>query len=352
MNLAASTYTVFATVLGVRYELSVTVRMGSYARFADNNQAVSPEQLAGMTAHTIATWQRVIEAVSNGSFEIAPFGDKAWPSAQAKQGVGIEETEPFVTVWNKEWNTKGLGVTVHSWDDGTTALFTAYSMLQGLDKIKEHAARFGIDKLEYAPASQSPKNAPNPAKSAKDINNMDEWLEPDTQATKASDYDNTGMQATQALRAYVRPAKAGSLPDTIKLQKGAKGKESFEMAIVPKAPYHAMNPQFQDKDLIAYPIMGKIAYRGDSKGFFMEIPVPQSSIRIRVKDATQYEGKLIESDWQKIIKHMGLETHTITEGQVFEVPATHIALKAGKLGKDEHGNETQWKNYVGFYVLD
>lgn len=352
-SLAASTYTVFATVLGTRYELSVTTRIGSYARFADDNKAVSPEQLAGMAAHTIATWQRVIEAVINGSFEIAPFLDKAWPSAQEKQGVTIEESEPFVTVWNKEWNSKGLGVTVHSWDNGTTALFTAYSMLQGIEKLAPYAEKFGIEKLEYAPfpaiktptSPTPPAQAPKPAASP-DKDDIDAWMKDDAKAKLSA-----VAKPTKALNVYARPAIIGSLPNTIKLQKGQKGKESFEMAILATTPYHAMQVQYQEKDLVAYRITGKFRYEGDSKGFFFEIPVENSIIRIRQKEATQFDGKLIESDWQKLVKHLGLETHSLEQGYSMEVPATHIALKAGKIGKDDSGNDIQWKNYSGLYAL-
>lgn len=339
-TLAASTYTVFATVLGVRYELSVTVRMGSYARFADNNQAVSPEQLAGMTAHTIATWQRVIEAVMNGSYEIAPFAGHEWPSAQAKQGVSIEESEPFVTVWNKEWNSKGLGITVHSWDNGTTALFAAYSMLQGIEKLAPYADKFGIEKLEFAPLHKTPTPKPSAAPK-RDIDDVDSFL---------NDPATHGVTPPQASakqgNVYVRPAMAGSIPNTIKLQKGAKGKETFEMAILPTTPYSSNAADFQEKDLIAYPIQGAIRYEGGSSGFYFAIPVPQSEIRVYVREATNFDGKTIESDSQKLAQHLGLKDMELSQGMKWNVPATHIAMKVGKVG-----NKGQFKNYQGLYEL-
>lgn len=331
-NSAATVMDAYATMGGVRYQLNITVRIGD-----DAPANLSSEKVQGMVAHTIATWQRAMDAVLTDTWHIAEFGGKVWPSAEEKQGVTVRNNhEPYVTVWNR--GGAAVNITVHSWDNGVYALETAKDMLAGLEKFKEYANAFGFEAFEFASLHKAATNTPKPTAAPKrDIDDVDSFLNGDSESPHAS---------TKQGNVYVRPAMAGTIPNTIKLQKGAKGKETFEMAILPTTPYSSNAADFQEKDLIAYPIQGAIRYEGGSSGFYFAIPVPQSEIRVYVREATNFDGKTIESDSQKLVQHLGLKDMELSQGMKWNVPATHIAMKVGKTG-----DKGQYKNYVGLYEL-
>lgn len=340
-NLAASSYEVEVQVLGQPFILSVTVRIGETAQMGDmplNTGVVSLEQLYSMATYTIATWQRVMSAIMSNTWKIEAFKGKAWESAEVHAGIKQDENEPFVTVWNKESN-RAIGVTVHSWDNGDYALFTAYALVTGLKKIQEYAPQFGFDKLSFN-SLPSPKEAPK-----KDIDDVDSFIPPYSGFTQPANKQTADIPKTTQVKAFVRPAKLGSIPNTIKLEKGAKDKKTWETAILPNTPYSSNSTDFQEKDILVYPILGKIQYKGGANGYYFAIPTTQSEIHIWQREAINHNGSLIESDSQKLIKHLGL-TGELTQGMAWEVPATHIAMKVGKTGE-----KGQFKNYSGLYAL-
>lgn len=294
-------------------------------RIRQSNPALHGQTLTDLTVATVGNWIRAWKAIKSDTWKV--------DSKSAEEQYGVtrsEHAEPYVTVFNKDWN--GLSITVHSHENGQGAVTAAAAFLSMRDFIQ--------DKTPQLFQATTPTPAPSAAPK-KDINDVDSFL---------NDPATHGVTPPQASakqgNVYVRPAMAGSIPNTIKLQKGAKGKETFEMAILPTTPYSSNAADFQEKDMIAYPIQGAIRYEGSSSGFYFAIPVPQSEIRIYVREATNFDGKTIESDSQKLAQHLGLKDMELSQGMKWNVPATHIAMKVGKTG-----DKGQYKNYVGLYEL-
>lgn len=299
---------------GQRHELIVRIRQ--------SEPPIHGELLTALAVATVGTWLRAWRAIKQDTWQVSDV------SAEEKNNVTRpENSEPYVTVFNKDYD--GLSITVHSHENGQGAVTAAAAWVSMRDFIQDKTPTL------FAPTVvQNPPKAPE----KRDINDIDGFLHNTPPQTP-----QTG--ATQG-NIYVRPAMQGTIPNTLKLQKGAKGKETFEMAIAPTTPYSANAVEFQEKDLIVYPIMGAIRYEGGTSGFYFAIPVPNSEIRVYVREATNFDGKTIESDSQKLAQHLGLKDVELSQGMKWQVPATHIAMKVGKTG-----DKGQYKNYVGLYEL-
>lgn len=295
---------------GKRHELIIRTRKAG---------DVAPDTLRELTKKTVGIWLRVWSAmVHNKELDAMQAPEQA-----PEQALNVPSSnEPYVTVFNKDY--QGVSITVVSSDNGHGALDATYALHMALVDIET-----AMPKL-----LQAPQNAPKQAEK-RDINNVDSFLE-----------DTAPQTAQKASNVYVRPAMAGSIAGTIKLEKGAKDKLTWETAILPSTPYSSNAAEFQAKDVIVYPIMGAIRYEGSSSGFYFAIPVPDSEIRVYVRDATVFEGKTIESDSQKLAQHLGLKNVELSQGMKWDVPATHIAMKVGKTG-----DKGQFKNYQGLYQL-
>lgn len=335
---ATTTYTAFATVCNQKHELSITVR---------NIGNCDTEALEGMAAHTIATWARVYMAVIDNSWKIAPFAGKEWVSACKQKNVENEAgLEPHVTVWNKAWQN-GIGITVHSWDNGNAALMAAASLMGGLDKLSELASKYqaiGIEKLEFAPfPSLKPTEPVKTAPQGKDKNDVDAWLK------ETSD----NPPKTTQVKAFVRPAMKGSVDGLIQLEKGAKDKKTWQTGILANKPYDAKAVQYNEKELIAFPLTGAITVKVWPDGTrYFEVPSIGAAIKFREEgERVLANGSKIESDWQSLAQHLGVAEHVIETGASFPVSATHIVMSIGKAGTDSNGNPVQWKNYRGLYQL-
>lgn len=295
-------------------------------RFAPILEKAHADTLSMLTVKTISTWMHAWKAIKHQTWEVEAQSAEMITSNEYKQDFRTK-SEPFVTVFNKRYDA--LSITVHSNENGQGAVNAALAL--------SHARGFIAEKMPtlFEAPTEPQKQAKAPEK--RDLDNVDSFLHDAPPQTP-----QTGM--TQ-VKAFVRPAMQGTIPNTLKLQKGAKGKETFEMAIVPTTPYSANAVEFQEKDLIVYPIMGAIRYEGGTSGYYFAIPVPNSEIHIKVKEATQWNGQSIESDSQKLAQHLSI-TGELTQGMKWNVPATHIAMKVGKTG-----DKGQFKNYVGLYEL-
>jgi hypothetical protein len=342
MGVAVSTYTVFATVLGTRYELSVTVRIGALCRLVEGGNGehyVSDEQLSGMVAHTIATWERVIEAVVTQSWELADFAGKAWPSAESKQGVTLQENEPFVTVWNKEWNSKGLGVTVHSWDDGYAALASAHAMIKGLEKLAPHADKFGIEKLEYAPLPSVKVETPKtPAIAPKklDKDDVDSFLG----TTPPSTQESSDSGASLPFRMFKQLA-----PNIIQVQEfkqGGGGDKYQKSAILATLPYHQKNVQYEDDSLIYYPITEAIQIVEGQFGTQALIPTANGRVYVSMTNKSCEETP----DWHNFAQDLHENYQDLLDNRIskFYAPDCVLIMKTGK-----QKDAMQWKNYYHIY---
>lgn len=383
---ATTTYTAFATVCGQRHELSVTVR---------NIGNCDTEALEGMTAHTIATWARAFMAIIDNSWKIAPFAGKDWVSACTQKNVENEAgLEPHVTVWNKAWQN-GIGITVHSWDNGNAALMAAASLMGGLDKLSELASKYqaiGIEKLEFAPfpsvkptktAKPAPtppfdsnvvdmlkngkpvqdamrylrqhaaftdaeidqyllavkhwfdsQNAPKPAAKG-DINDVDKWLKDATDNPKPAQAETNGLP----FRHYKQLA-----PNIIQVQEFVQGggEKYQKSAVAATLPYHKSNPQYDDDSLVYYTITGAIQIKEGQYGRQAIIPTDKGRVYV---DATNKAGE--ESpDWHNFAQDLRDEYQRMANddnAQLF-APNCLLVMKASKT-KDNK----QYKNFYHIY---
>lgn len=287
-------------------------------RIRQSTPTLHGETLTALAVATVGNWIRAWKAIKSDAWEVDS------KSAEEQHGVKrSEHAEPYVTVFNKDWN--GLSITVHSHENGQGAVTAAAAFLSMRDFIQDKTPQL----------FQAPQNAPKQAEK-RDINDVDSFLQ-----------DAAPQAAQKASNVYVRPAMNGSVAGTIKLEKGAKDKLTWETAIVANQPYSYNAVQYQEKDLVVYPILGAIKYDADSSGFYFAIPTDNASIRIKVKDATLWNGKTIDSDSQKLAQHLGLKDVELSQGMKWDVPATHIAMKVGKT--NDKGE--QFKNYAGLYEL-
>lgn len=336
---AASTTDAYATMGGVRYQLCITTRISD-----DAPASLKSEQLQGMVAHTIATWQRAMQAVLTGTWAIAEFNGKVWPSAEEKQGVTVRDNhEPYVTVWNK--GGAPINLTVQSWDNGVYALESAKDTLAGLAKFKEHASAFGFDSFEYTalpslkpaeaakPAPTPP--APKPATAqAKDKDDVDAWLK------NASDSQS---QAPEGDGLPFRHFKQLA-PNIIQVQEFVQGggEKYQKSAIAATLPYHKSNVQYDDDSLIYYSITGEIQIKEGQYGRQAIIPTDKGKVYV---DATNKAGE--ESpDWHNFAQDLRDEYQRLANDDNAKLfaPNCLLVMKTSKT-KDNK----QYKNFYHIY---
>lgn len=349
--LASATYDARGSIGGVQYDLCVTTRIG------DTANAITSEQMQGMVAHTIATWQRAMSGVLTGTFEIEKFKGQAWPSAEEKQGVTYKEVEPYVTVWNKRGAP--INITVQSWDNGYYALETAKDLILGLAKFKEYSAAFGFDSFEFSPigAAPTPKASPAPAKSQasantgqKDLNNVDDFIPP----------YNGGLPASnEAPKHDGHPTPSGLLPfryfkrlapNIIQLQEfkqGGGGEKYEKSAIEGTQPHHKETPQYDEGALIYLPIVGVIQFKEGKYGKQAIIPTVKGKVYV---DATDSKGQE-KPEWATLSSDFYTEYERLNNDDEAKLLATGavLVLKASAVMAHEKKGQVQYKNYYRIY---
>lgn len=307
----------------------------------DSHPQVAAPLMAKLAQTTLGVWLKAWRAVKRDTWRIeSPIIPEVKHEIPARL-----DGEPRVTIHNHTFETGKFSMTIHSHADGTGAIEMYGAQLALFDEISATMPRL------FNPHDNETHTPPvkQQAPEKRDINDVDKMLGTQPPTPKEAPKPSPVKQGN----VYVRQAKSGSIAGLIQLEKGKKDKPTWSMAIVASKPYSYKAPEYQDKEIICYPITGALTLREwQDGGRSFEIPTINSKINIKeLGETILKDGTKIPSEWQNLIQHLGLKDQTLPTGFSIEVPATHVAMQAGAVLKDKQGADVQYKKYSGLYLL-
>lgn len=283
------------------HELIITVR---------DNGDIASDVLGELVTKTVGTWLRAYAAVKLDKWSV---GDAE--SAEQALGVTIETPEPFVTIWNKDFN--GLTLTVHSNENGQGAV-DAYAAFQaGIDAVRDAMPQLFGDVQDTQATPDNVRPLPQ---------------------------QPTGEPSTKGLPTtgspFIRSTKQGIADGFIAIESGKTDQPTFtKQAMIADKPYHWKDKQYKDAvDFVAYPITGAISVKEFDGQLSLAIPTEHNKT-IYIKN----RGTDNDYDWKGVRDKLALDEEKLEAGQSAMIPASYIVLKLNS------SEDAQYKNFYGFF---
>lgn len=299
----------------------------------DSNPKVAAPVMAELALLTLGQWLRAWRAIKQETWLIK---DASIPE-KVLNVPARDSGESRVSIHNHTFT--GLSITVHSHADGTGALEMAKSQKELRDLIKAK-----MPSLFEASKPVTPVTPP-----ARGIDNVDDFIppysrfqdEPDSQANKLSDYDNTGVQSPLPFRFFKQQA-----PNIITIQefkKGGGGADEYKkMALLATLPYHKTTPQYDDNSMIYIPITGALQIAEGKYGIQAIIPTEKGRVYVDMKNKDGQESP----DWFNFSQDLGAHYSPLVNDEIsqFFAPDCILVLRVG-----ETKDGKQYKNYHKIY---
>lgn len=321
----AATENLKLTIDGKAIELVITTRgngLDTGYRTLSGEKPPQADELAKLIPATIRTWLNVWRAIQDDSWKLTD--DKK----SACETIGILESsfDPYVTVWNKDWN--GLSVTVHSWDNGQAALDNAARHKTGLEMFSKYAQALGVQIFgQPMPPPQAPTIPEAPAIPVTD----------EPAPANVTPFPQAGESK------QFKPSR--KISDTlIQIETGKKDSPAWKDVQLASKHYDWKTVQYEDGMLVAYPIDNAIEVRDTMNNVQAVISTSMGRFQFyrNKKDSTEQTF-----DWQTFESQLfsvGYETGLL-------VPGFKAWLHGYVIIKFAHSNGKEYANLYGFRAL-
>jgi len=310
------------------FKLIIDSRLAAYNSMIDEAFRPTANEYEMLIASTIANWVLVMSAYLTDTPLPDDRNHEAIHNPKIRGGQLLaSDGEPYVTVWNMG---TGLRLSVSSNTLPSDALALLHTHPKGVQLFIKNAINFGSTIM-------NPQNISS-------ISQSDE----ETPATNVIDMPSESS-ANESKEINLRLCQRLGDTKYLRLQEfvqggGMKFEKTAEITTV---PFHHLDVLFNDKDLIAYPITGKISVRKLGEQLVINIPIEGKDKLIYI-DENSWEYKAIQDDL-RIPKN-----HSMSEGNSWEVDDAYLVIRASSTTKDgkqlmKDDNLIQFKNFYHIY---